>query len=195
MKSRLQGGFTGGKRRQGGWIGAAIGLVGGLLSSRSAKKQQEAAAKQVEKSDPFGKYRDENAKRLNSLVSDPSSITGTAEYKARQDAAARLLASQGYTGSGNAVVAAAEAGGASYQQAFNNLAMLAGADAQPGGSNAAIAAATDSRQSYLSSLAGVANNAVNLGNTIFNRPTPQPSAPLIGGSSGGNYGIPAGFGG
>ncbi len=171
-----RGGFTGGKRLQGGWIAAAIGLVGALVSANSSKKQAKSAEKQVEASDPYGKYRDDAAQKLNDLISNPSSIEGTAEYKARQDAAARLLASQGYTGSGNAVVAAAEAGGASYQQAFNNLAMLAGAGAQPGGSNAAIAAATDANQTYLSGIAGIGNNAVNLANTVFNRPaTSTPS--------------------
>jgi len=177
-------------RKQGGWIGAAIGLVGSLLASNSANKRAKAAQKSQAASDPYGPYRKEAAEKLRALQNDPSSIAGTAEYKARQIAAARLIASQGYTGSGNAIVAAAEAGGQSYQQAFNNLAAEAGVNYQPGGNPANTAAATDANNSYLSSIAGVANNAVNLANTIFNKPADSNSTSSIPAQNtgGGNWG-------
>src|SRR6478752_1816632 len=121
------------------WIGAAISLAGSLFGLGSSKGDKKDAEKQVEKSDPFGKYRDKYAQDINSLMDDPSKIKDTGLYEAKQQAASRLLAAQGYTGSGNAVVAAAEAGGETYQQNLDNLIRLAGVDAQPGGSNAALA--------------------------------------------------------
>ena len=164
-----RGGFKNPRRAQGGWIGAAIALVGSLYSSNKASKDKKEANKQLEKSDPFGKYRDQYAQDINALMDDPSSIAGTAEYKSRQQAAARLMASQGYTGSGNALAAAAEAGGASYQQAFDNLARLAGVDAVPGGSAAALGGVQAARANSLGATAGVVNNAANLASTIFNK--------------------------
>lgn len=96
-------------------------------------------------------------------------VVDTPEYKARQVAAERLMASQGYTGSGNAIVAAAEAGGASYQQAFDNLARMAGVDKQPGaGYDAAGSAA--SGQNYMNNLSGAANSIVYNVGQLFNKP-------------------------
>lgn len=158
-----------GPRRQGGWIGAAISLGTAIFGSKKAKSQEKQANAQLAASDPYGKYRDAAAQKLNALVADPSQITGTAEYKARQTAASRLLASQGYTGSGNAVAAAAEAGGQSYQQAFENLSTLAGAGAQPGGSNQALANAAGARDTSASAYAGIGNNLTNLVSAIFNK--------------------------
>ncbi len=171
MKSaRMQGGFTGGMRKQGGWIGAVIGAVVSLYSANKNSKDKKAAAKQVTNSDPYGPYRASAAAQLQALQNDPNSIVNTAEYKARQTATARLIASQGYTGSGNAIAAAAEAGGASYQQAFNNLAAEAGVGAQPGGSSAALGYAANANDNYLSSIAGVGNNLAYLANAVWNKP-------------------------
>lgn len=149
------------------WIGPAISLIGGIFGGKSSKDDKKDAQKQVEKSDPYGKYRDEMAQKLNALVNDPSGIVNTAEYKARQTAASRLMAAQGYTGSGNAVAAAAEAGGQSYQQNFDNMARLAGVDAQPGGSNAALANLSSARDTKSSSISNITNNAVDLANSLW----------------------------
>src|SRR5690606_21608400 len=97
---------------------------------------------------------------------DPSSIVDTAEYRARMQAASRAVAAQGYSGSGNALVAAAEAGASVYQQAFDNLARLSGADvgvqSRAGVASASIGANQNSSDNYLSSIAGVGNNISNL---------------------------------
>jgi hypothetical protein len=183
-------GFKGGKRLQGGWIGAAIGLAGSLFGASQAKKQAKEQAKLAEKgiaaADPYAKYRDAAAQKLNALMNDPSSLTGTAEYKARQTAAERLMAAQGYTGSGNAIEAAADASSESYQQAFSNLATLSGAGVTPGGGYGnALSAGQNANDSTLSGYAGIANNAVNLANTLWNRrvttPTRQPTGGVITG--------------
>lgn len=146
---------------------AAVGVAGSIYASKKASKQakedRKLAREGIEAADPFREYRPEYAKKLDSLMSDPSSIQGTPEYKARLDAAARQLASQGYTGSGNAILEAANAGGQAYQQAFENLAMLSGANVAPGGGyGQALASSQANGEQKLSSIAGVTNNLGNL---------------------------------
>lgn len=150
-----------------GVTAAAIGLAGSIYASKKAssdaKANRELAREGIEASDPFRQYRPEYAQRLDKLMSDPSAIEDTPEYKARLQAAARQLAAQGYTGSGNAILEAANAGGAAYQQAFQNLAMLSGAATQPGGGYAqALASNQAGSEQRLSSIAGVTNNLGNL---------------------------------
>jgi hypothetical protein len=80
--------------------------------------------------DPYAQYRGNAAQQLNGMMNnyDPAS---NPVYGAMLQAAQRQAASQGYNGSGNALVAAANAGGQAYQQQFNNLAMLSGAEQSP----------------------------------------------------------------
>lgn len=108
--------------------GAAVSVVGGYIASKKSKGGASASGGAY---DPYGPYRDAAAQKLNALMEDPRSLSALPEYQARQQAAARLMASQGYTGSGNALVAAANAGGDAYQQAFSNLSTLAGAGQSP----------------------------------------------------------------
>lgn len=177
-------------------IGAGTAIYGSRQASRQAREQQrmaeqaqqeqqELGERAIEASDPYGAYRGAAAQRLNSLMSDPSSITNTGAYKARMQAVQRQLASQGYTGSGNALVEAAEAAGTVYQQEFENLALLSGAGATPGagygaamqGLGNAQANALNTRAAgdaqRLSGTVGIGNNLANLASTIgtrFNRP-------------------------
>lgn len=163
---------------------AAIGLGTAIYSSRQASKQakeQNKLAKEgIEAADPYKQYRPDAAKKLNDLMADPSSIKDTAEYKARLDAAARQLAAQGYTGSGNAVIEAANAGGAAYQQAFDNLSVLSGAGASPGGGyGQALDSAANANDNKLSATAGIANNFTNLALQVgqkFNQPSTSTSS-------------------
>lgn len=149
---------------------AVIGTATTLYATNQAKKQQKAAQKeankQMEALDPFAQYRPDYAARLSKLASDPSSIADTATYKARLQAAERTMAAQGYTGSGNALAAAADAGAAAYQQEFDNLAMLSGAAQGQGARSSAYgtsaSAVGDARDSYLSGVAGIGNNLANL---------------------------------
>lgn len=111
---------------------AAVTVVGGYITSKQKSKADAKIAQQYsETADPYAPYRDDAAQKLNALMNDPASITSTPEYKARLDAAGRTMAAQGYTGSGNALAAAAQAGGDVYQQAFNNLALTSGAGQGP----------------------------------------------------------------
>lgn len=176
---------------------AVIGLGTAVYMSSEAKDQQEDQQKfiqeQMEGADPYAQYRPDAAARLNALSLDPSSVQNSASYKARLQAAARTVASQGYTGSGNALVAAAEAGASAYQQEFDNLAMLSGAavgvQSAAGISGSAISGRQAASDGYISSLAGVANNATNLV-SLFNSPAPSTGAGGWDGSIGG--GGPAG---
>lgn len=159
---------------------AAIGVAGTIYAASQAKKQQNAAIKASEKAqaaaDPYAQYRGGAAQQLNALQQDPSSITDMASYKARLQAAQRAAAANGFTGSGNALIMAADAGGEAYQQEFNNLAMLSGAAQGLGNATSAYAAGNGARSAandnYLSSISGTVNNATNLAQTIgnFNKP-------------------------
>lgn len=171
---------------------AVIGLGGTLYATKKAKDQQKAAIaegqrqeesaqafakEQMENLDPFAQYRPEYAKRLSDLSNDPSSIENTATYRARLKAAERVMAAQGYTGSGNALVAAADAGASAYQQEFDNLAMLSGATQGQGARSSAYGTAAGQQvgnygttsgnvrnagDSYLSGIAGIGNSVANL---------------------------------
>lgn len=161
-------------------IGAGASIYASKKSSKAAKEQNKLAREGIEAADPFKQYRSDAAAQLDKLMKDPSSIMESPEYRARQQAVARQLASQGYTGSGNALVEAAEAAGTSYQQAFQNLSQLSGAGVTPGGGyGQAQQTAIAGSEQNLSALAGVANNLTNLASTIggqFN----QAARPNIG---------------
>lgn len=171
-----------------GITAAVIGVAGSVYAankaSKDAKKQRELSREAIDAADPYKEHRGAAADKLNALVNDPSSIENTAEYKARMQAAARQLAAQGYTGSGNAILEAANAGGAAYQQAFDNLAMLSGANQAPGGGYAsALSANQAANDNRLTSIAGVTNNLVNLAGQ-FNTPASATQSANLGGGAG-----------
>jgi hypothetical protein len=163
---------------------AAITTAGAVYASKQAgkqaKEQNKLAREGIDAADPYREYREGAAQKLNALMENPDSIKDSPEYKARVQAAERLMASQGYTGSGNALVEVANAGGTAYQQAFSNLAMLSGAGQAPGGGyGAALSANQASNDSKLSGYAGIINNVGNLASTIgsrFNQPASQPAS-------------------
>jgi len=160
---------------------AAIGAASTVYAANQAKKAQKEQNKFVTESqkgaDPYAQYRGDAAARLDKLSKDPSSIKDSAVWKSRMQAAERAVASQGYTGSGNALVAAADAGASAYQSEFDNLARLSGADVgiqtAGGVSSAGMGARQDGSDNYLSSIGGVANNLGNLATVAggrFNQP-------------------------
>lgn len=108
-------------------IGAGTAVYASSQQKKAAKKAAKTAEKAQEAADPYAPYRGDAAKKLNDLSSGKTDVSTTASYAARVQAAERTMASQGYTGSGKALVEAANAGAAAYQQEFDNLAMLAGA--------------------------------------------------------------------
>jgi hypothetical protein len=149
--------------------GAAITVVGGYMTSKQQAKSNKSVSQAAAAQDPYGPYRAGSAQKLNDLMSNPSQISDTPEYKSRQMAASRLMAAQGYTGSGNALAAAAEAGGNSYQQAFNNLAMLSGASGPAGAGAMQGAAITSGNNQYANNQYGqIANGLVGAGIGAYN---------------------------
>lgn len=151
-------------------IGAGTAIYSANKASKAAKEQNKIAREGIEASDPFRQYRPKYAEQLDKLMSDPNSIVDTPEYKARLEGAARTLAAQGYTGSGNAIIEAANAGGAAFQQAYDRLANLSGAGATPGGGYGnAIQTSIAGNEQKLSAQAGVANNITNLASTMYDK--------------------------
>jgi len=113
-------------------IGGGISLLGGMLSNDDNNNGAQKGANSPAYYDPYAPYRANAAQQLQALMQDPIKGTeSTPTYIAMLQAATRQAASQGYNGSGNALVAAANAGGQAYQQTFNNLAMLSGAEQSP----------------------------------------------------------------
>lgn len=162
-------------------IGAGTAIYGSRQASRQARSQEQLAREGIEAADPYREFRGAAAERLNTLMADPSKITETGAYKARMQAVQRQLASQGYTGSGNALVEAAEAAGTVYQQEFENQGRLAGAFTTPGGGyDNAMSTMANSGAQNLSATGGVGNNLTNLALTVgtrFNSPA-RPNIPV-----------------
>lgn len=140
-------------------VSAGIGLVGSYLSSKkSGSTSGSSATPQVY--DPYGPYRNQAAQQLNDLMQNPNNIQKLPEYGAALTAASRASASQGYNGSGNALVAAAMAGGQVYQQAFNNLALLSGAGQSPAQAKAASSQQADYNQQANNQMWGQVGNTI-----------------------------------
>jgi hypothetical protein len=117
---------------------AGITVAGSMLSSGGGGGGgSSGGSSSTQAYDPYAQYRPAAAKQLNTLMQNPGSAADTSYGRAMQQAAARTMAAQGYTGSGNAIVAAANAGGTAYQQEFNNLVTLAGAGQSPASAQAA----------------------------------------------------------
>lgn len=141
-----------------GWISAGIGAIGLISNMTSSSNQASANQQAVQAADPYAQYRPQAAAQLNAFVNNPNSYDAVANSsvgQAYQQAASRTMAAQGYTGSGNALVAAANAGGQAYQQQFNNLAELAGANYSP---------ATASQLAIGANQTNATNNANNMSN-------------------------------
>lgn len=156
-------------------IGAGTAIYAAKKNSDAQKKQAQMQQQAIDAADPFRTYRPEYAAKLDKLMNDPSSIVNTPEYKARLTAASRAIAAQGYTGSGNAIIEAANGGGQAFQQALQNLGVLSGASTGQLGGNyaAAMQSASEGNAQGLSSIAGVGNNLANLALTVgqkFNQP-------------------------
>ena len=162
-------------------IGAGTAIYGARQASRQGREQARLAREGIEAADPYREFRGAAAERLNRLMADPSKITETGAYKARMQAVQRQLAAQGFTGSGNALVEAAEAAGTVFQQEFENQGRLAGAFTTPGGGyDSAMSTMANRGAQNLSATGGVGNNLANLALTVgtrFNSPA-RPNIPV-----------------
>jgi hypothetical protein len=152
---------------------AAVTVVGGALMSGGSSGNSNLAAY-----DPYSQYRPAAAQQLNALMKDPSSAVNSGYGLAEQQAASRTMAAQGYTGSGNALVAAAQAGGNAYQQQFNNLAMLSGAGQAPAAAMQASNQQANIQQGQSNQMWGQIGGLVGQGIKAYNTPTDNSMPPI-----------------
>ena len=174
---------------------AAVTVIGGALSGGGGGSGNSNPAAY----DPYSQYRPEAAQQLNALMKDPSSAVNSSYGLAEQQAASRTMAAQGYTGSGNALVAAAQAGGNAYQQQFNNLAMLSGAGQAPAAAMQASNQQANIQQGQsnqmwgqIGGLVGQGINAYNSSSSPGSGTTYDPNTGTggyIGGNGTGGYGM------
>ncbi|MDE3021614.1 MAG: hypothetical protein KGI54_07110 [Pseudomonadota bacterium] len=171
---------------------AAVTVVGGALMSGGSggggAGNSSAAAY-----DPYASYRPAAAQQLNALQANPGSAIDSGYGQALQQGASRAMASQGYTGSGNALVAAAQAGGTAYQQEFNNLVTLSGAGQSPANAMQASNAQANVQQQQSNQMWGQIGNLVGQGINAYNSPsggTPATSMPSYDPNNG--YGLGGG---
>lgn len=120
-------GFGGG----GDPLSTLMSFGSGFFGLRRAKKQDDLAREMLNRSDPFGPQRAQFAQRLNELYADPSQVERLPGYKAGLDAVERKMASQGYLGSGNMMLALHDYGGRMFDNEAARLATLAGGRMSP----------------------------------------------------------------
>jgi len=163
---------------------AAVSVIGGALlgGGGGGSGNSNPAAY-----DPYSQYRPAAAQQLNALMKDPSSAVNSGYGLAEQQAASRTMAAQGYTGSGNALVAAAQAGGNAYQQQFNDLSMLSGAGQAPGAAMQAANQQANIQQGQSNQMWGQIGGLVGQGINAYNNSG--------GGGSGTSYDPNTGTGG
>lgn len=160
-----------------GMVGAAaVTVVGGYLSKKKGSGSSGADSS-TGAYDPYAQYRPAAAEQLNKLMTTPGSVTDLPSFQAQEQAAARTMAAQGYTGSGNALVAAAQAGGNAYQQAFNNLALLSGAGQSPAGAQQAANQQANYQQGQSNQMWGQIGNIAGQVINKYNQPTNNTTAP------------------
>jgi hypothetical protein len=108
----------------GGKLGGAMSIgsgIYGMMQARDLKKMAEEAMR-----DPLAGQRQQYAGELSALRADPSRLTSLPGYKAGEQAVQRSMASQGYLGSGNMMVALQDYGGRIYDAEVQRLSDLAG---------------------------------------------------------------------
>lgn len=117
----------------GGPWSTAFAMGSGILGLGEARKMRQAAERAAELQDPFRGERGRYQAELRQLYDDPSRVERLPGYKAGLNAVERKMASQGYLGSGNMMLALHDYGGKAFDAEAQRLAVLAGGTAAPGG--------------------------------------------------------------
>lgn len=97
----------------------------GLTQARGIRKAGERAVNDVRALDPMIADRAGYARQLAQLSADPSRLEKTPGYQAGLQAVERKMASQGYLGSGNMMLALHNYGGEAFNREIARLAALA----------------------------------------------------------------------
>lgn len=133
------GGASGGGGKFGP-LGSALNIGSGLYGLYKSDQLRKMAELASRRADTWGENggRGLAAGQLQTLLTDPSSITKMPGYNAGLEAVQRAMAAQGYGGgagpgnvSGNMLAALQQYGGNFYNQALQNLAGLSGATQNP----------------------------------------------------------------
>lgn len=128
-------GGKGGAAGAGGPWSTAFALGSGLMGLNESKNMRRTAERAAELQDPFRGERGRYQAELRQLYDDPSRVERLPGYKAGLNAVERKMASQGYLGSGNMMLALHDYGGRAFDAEAQRLAVLAGGTAAPGGGN------------------------------------------------------------
>ena len=128
----LMGG-KGGAAGAGGPWSTAFALGSGLMGMNESRKMRQTAERAAEMQDPFRGERERYQAELRQLYDDPSRVERLPGYKAGINAVERKMASQGYLGSGNMMLALHDYGGRAFDSEAQRLAVLAGGTSAPGG--------------------------------------------------------------
>lgn len=110
---------------------AIMSLASGAFGLDAVRRLRNRGQDAMERSDPFGPHRAQYAQMLNDLYMNPDRVTQLPGYQAGLTAVERKMASQGYLGSGNMMLALHEHGGKMFNDEAARLAMLAGAGMKP----------------------------------------------------------------
>ena len=114
-----------------GPISGGMSLLSGFMGLKQSRDLSKLSREAMNRSDPFGPERTKYAQELDRLRQDPSRVERLPGYKAGLQAVERRMASQGYLGSGNMMIALHDYGGRMYDAEANRLAQLAGAGISP----------------------------------------------------------------
>ena len=117
-------------------VAAAATVVGAGAAVYGASKSGGSSSSPAAAADPFASQRPQYQTQLNTLMSDPSSVTSTPGYQFQLQqgltGTQRTAAAGGMLNSGNTLAALTQYGqnyaSTSYEQQFSNLAQLSGAN-------------------------------------------------------------------
>ena len=174
----LNGGGGGSTNGGGSTLGNILtGALGTGATNHNLGKYEDRVDALINRSDPYGPYRQKGIEGLHKLVDNPGALASTPLFSAMQDKSdmnlQRVMAARGYLGSGNEMGALHENFSANlnkfYGEEFNRYARMAGIDMKPsteaGIVSAGVAAAT--RQSRNAGIAAFVNSNGGLGG-VFN---------------------------
>ena len=120
----VAGSVLGGISKYGPLIQAGTGLLGAFGTYQSSKTASKAAQQAVGMADPFGKYRGQFAKQLQTLYQNPWQIADTPGYQFRLaqglEGVNRNAAASGMLGSGNRLMELMRYGQDYGSQEFDN---------------------------------------------------------------------------
>jgi len=153
----------------GGPWSTAFSIGSGLYGMRQAQQTRQLAEKAAGIQDPFMGERAKYASELSSLYADPLRVERLPGYKAGLSAVERKMASQGYLGSGNMMLALQDYGGRAFDAEAARLASLAGAQFAPSGGQTLLSGTSQANELASKSLGSLGYGVRGLEDLYRNR--------------------------